>query len=216
LPERNIGAGETLDDIQYVDLHEGWAVGIERIVSVIRPDSQSTEPPPTVEARALAELRARSPDEQIRWVDWAWDYGGPWEQRLAYELRGGVPDPKWSEGADEDRTNADPNRSNDTIPGAALDALLQSLQRFAMEGRRLRDTARISDDGSSAVVEIWERDVQRALERSERHDLLERFNHADRPDPAKLLSSAWATRRRLGRELAEVAVFINELAAIDT
>lgn len=38
VPDRAIGAGETLQDIQQVRLYEDWAAGLERIVSVIQPD----------------------------------------------------------------------------------------------------------------------------------------------------------------------------------
>lgn len=37
IPDRTIGAGETLRDIQHVALYEDWDVGIRRIISVITP-----------------------------------------------------------------------------------------------------------------------------------------------------------------------------------
>jgi formylglycine-generating enzyme required for sulfatase activity len=44
VPDRNIGAGETLRSIQWVELYDDWAGGIRRILSVIAP----TPPPGTV------------------------------------------------------------------------------------------------------------------------------------------------------------------------
>ncbi|HEY5193862.1 MAG TPA: L-histidine N(alpha)-methyltransferase [Solirubrobacteraceae bacterium] len=44
LPEREIGAGETLGHLQYVPLYEGWEEGVRRLVSVIEPEAY--EPPP--------------------------------------------------------------------------------------------------------------------------------------------------------------------------
>ena len=41
IPDRNIGAGETLRDLQYVDLHEDWNRGIRTIVSVIHRKSHT-------------------------------------------------------------------------------------------------------------------------------------------------------------------------------
>lgn len=38
VPDRNIGAGETLRSIQWVKLYEDYTEGIQRILSVIRPD----------------------------------------------------------------------------------------------------------------------------------------------------------------------------------
>ncbi len=77
----------------------------------------------------------------------------------------------------------------------------------------MRDRPRLSSDGSSAVVELWERDVRRILEAHNRHDLIARFEHADRGDPARLISAPWATKRRLARELALLAELVGELAA---
>lgn len=39
IPNRSIGAGETLRDIQWVELYRNWNDGIKRILSVIQPDS---------------------------------------------------------------------------------------------------------------------------------------------------------------------------------
>ena len=42
IPDRNIGAGETLHDLQHVKLYKDWNDGIERIIEVIQ--SESPEP----------------------------------------------------------------------------------------------------------------------------------------------------------------------------
>jgi len=39
VPDRNIGAGETLRDLQHVKLYKDWDTGIQRILSVIKPIS---------------------------------------------------------------------------------------------------------------------------------------------------------------------------------
>jgi hypothetical protein len=39
VPDRNIGAGETLQSLQFVDLYENWDDGLKRILSVIHPIS---------------------------------------------------------------------------------------------------------------------------------------------------------------------------------
>lgn len=36
IPDRNIGAGETLLDIQYVDLYSDWEKGVSRIVTTMK------------------------------------------------------------------------------------------------------------------------------------------------------------------------------------
>lgn len=98
------------------------------------------------------------------------------------------------------------------VPPEAIAAGLASIfHALLAEGRPLREKARISDDGSSAVIEVWERDVRRAIEEAGRSDLLERFDNSDRPDLAKLVSGSWATKRRLARELDVVAEFAGEL-----
>lgn len=40
VPDREIGAGETLQDLQQVRLYEDWQGGIRRILSVIKPDDK--------------------------------------------------------------------------------------------------------------------------------------------------------------------------------
>jgi hypothetical protein len=42
LPRRNIGAGETLKDLQYVDLYRDWEEGVRRLVSVIEPEAHES------------------------------------------------------------------------------------------------------------------------------------------------------------------------------
>ena len=39
IPNRDIGAGETLKDLTYVELYEDWDTGIQRILNVIQPKS---------------------------------------------------------------------------------------------------------------------------------------------------------------------------------
>ncbi|MBZ5618916.1 MAG: toll/interleukin-1 receptor domain-containing protein [Acidobacteriia bacterium] len=46
LPDRSIGAGETLRSLQWVSLHEDWDEGIRRLLSVIVPDRQLEVLPP--------------------------------------------------------------------------------------------------------------------------------------------------------------------------
>lgn len=47
VPEREIGAGETLRDIQYVALFQDWDDGIGRILRVIQPTTKTTAVPKT-------------------------------------------------------------------------------------------------------------------------------------------------------------------------
>jgi len=96
-------------------------------------------------------------------------------------------------------------RANDARPGLAA-----KLQALLAEGRTIREKPRISDDGSSAVIEVWERDLRRTLEADGRHDLIQRFE-ADGPDLARFVSGAWATRRRFDRELRVLADAVTEL-----
>ena len=42
IPDRNVGADETLKDLQYVNLYKDWDAGIQRIIEVIQ--SESSEP----------------------------------------------------------------------------------------------------------------------------------------------------------------------------
>ena len=44
VPDRPIGGGETLRDIQWVDLAEDWDDGVERILSVLRPPQPTAKP----------------------------------------------------------------------------------------------------------------------------------------------------------------------------
>ena len=52
VPDRPIGGGETLRDIQWVDLGEDWDDGVRRILSVLRPEA-----PQAVLARPSQEVR---------------------------------------------------------------------------------------------------------------------------------------------------------------
>ena len=45
VPARGIGAGETLADIQWVELYRDWEPGIIRIAAAIDPDAQIAKPP---------------------------------------------------------------------------------------------------------------------------------------------------------------------------
>src|ERR1035438_3365464 len=40
IPDRSIGAGETLRAIQWVDLHSDWTTGMENVLAVIVPGSE--------------------------------------------------------------------------------------------------------------------------------------------------------------------------------
>jgi class 3 adenylate cyclase len=50
VPDKPIGGGETLRDIQWVNLAEDWDNGIERILSVLRPTQTTPTAPPSNEA----------------------------------------------------------------------------------------------------------------------------------------------------------------------
>lgn len=41
VPDRAIGGGESLRDLQWVDLSQNWATGVERLVKVLRTDAQA-------------------------------------------------------------------------------------------------------------------------------------------------------------------------------
>ncbi len=45
VPARSIGAGETLQDIQWVALHHNWEEGVIRIATAIDPDAEIGHPP---------------------------------------------------------------------------------------------------------------------------------------------------------------------------
>ena len=45
VPARNIGAGETLRDIQWVDLHQNWEQGVIKIATAIDPDAEIGQSP---------------------------------------------------------------------------------------------------------------------------------------------------------------------------
>ena len=98
----------------------------------------------------------------------------------------------------------------DPAGAVSADDLPSRLSELLAEGLALRSTARISDNGACAVIEVWEEDVRRALARGERPDLTTRFDQPDRLDAAKLVSAPWATKRRFARELAMVAEFVGD------
>ena len=60
IPDRDIGGGVTLQDLNYVDLDMDWNGGIQRILSVIRPRStahgSTTAPPPQGSSRPISRL----------------------------------------------------------------------------------------------------------------------------------------------------------------
>ena len=49
IPDRDIGGGETLRDLQYVNLYENWDVNIQRILNIVHPASSETINANTVE-----------------------------------------------------------------------------------------------------------------------------------------------------------------------
>ena len=49
IPDRDIGGGETLRDLQYVNLYENWDVNIQRIREIVQPTSSETINTNTVE-----------------------------------------------------------------------------------------------------------------------------------------------------------------------
>ena len=40
IPERPIGPGETLADLQYLDLHSDWQTGLQSLLAVIGPETR--------------------------------------------------------------------------------------------------------------------------------------------------------------------------------
>ena len=51
IPDRNIGGGETLNDIQHVKLYKDWDAGLQSIVQVIQPES----PEPLIDENTAEE-----------------------------------------------------------------------------------------------------------------------------------------------------------------
>ena len=43
IPDRDIGGGETFEDFQWVDLHEDWDIGIQKLLKSISPDTSDAE-----------------------------------------------------------------------------------------------------------------------------------------------------------------------------
>jgi class 3 adenylate cyclase len=56
VPERPIGGGETLRDFQWVDLSDEWNSGVERILSVLRPEERLGSAPARREDRTVTIL----------------------------------------------------------------------------------------------------------------------------------------------------------------
>jgi hypothetical protein len=93
-----------------------------------------------------------------------------------------------------------------------------AMSRFLGEqlerGRRLIETARISDDGSSALIEMWEAGIVDTLEAHHRHDLVVRFEASDSLDLwRRVVSQTWRTKARMRRELLVLAEFCDQLRA---
>jgi hypothetical protein len=93
VPDRAIGGGETLRDIQYVDLHSGWSEGVRRLAFVMNPPSTRA----ARIARSATMLRARPQQEIANWVMWAWDDGSIEDQEVASSLGYGEIDPEIQE-----------------------------------------------------------------------------------------------------------------------
>ena len=57
IPDRPVGAGETLQDINYIELYENWNTGIKRILDVIQADLEIAEDwfLPSIACNYLAE-----------------------------------------------------------------------------------------------------------------------------------------------------------------
>jgi hypothetical protein len=90
-----------------------------------------------------------------------------------------------------------------------LDSVDEQLLALLARGRRIRDSARIPDDGSSGVVDLWEQDVLSTLEEAGRLDLLTRFERRDAFDRVRgLLSARWRTRARLDWQLRRLSEFV--------
>jgi hypothetical protein len=62
IPDRNIGAGETLKSFQWVDLWRDWNKGFESLLSVIRPDYDKIQ-------KLISQLESNSRRERFRAID---------------------------------------------------------------------------------------------------------------------------------------------------
>ena len=63
IPDRNIGGGETLNDIQHVKLYTDWEDGIQRIVKIIQPESSEKT---LDESRISIEIDPRAASEHAK------------------------------------------------------------------------------------------------------------------------------------------------------
>jgi HEAT repeat protein len=97
IPNRTIGAGETLRSLQWVRLHEDWNDGIARILSAVRPDSAELH-------RLSASLADPSARVRIQAIDRIGNLGSL-AQSLVDSLLGLLDD------------------ANDTVRAAAADAI---------------------------------------------------------------------------------------------
>jgi len=69
IPELEIGAGETLRDLQYVELYPDWDAGLQRLLSVILPHynaSSATSPPASTPVSASASSPIPTDQFQIK------------------------------------------------------------------------------------------------------------------------------------------------------
>lgn len=108
IPDRDVGAGETLRHLQYVSLLENWEEGVRRIVSALksRPTSLLTEinsglhgsPPQDLglSEQAIFILRqfVESGDDQFFYANWG---GGQWTMQLCHgeQQQLGVTEPQF-------------------------------------------------------------------------------------------------------------------------
>lgn len=69
VPDRSIGGGETLRAIQHVSLYENWDAGVQRILSVVKPDSAKVY-------ELIAQLRERAARARVSAADQLGALGG--------------------------------------------------------------------------------------------------------------------------------------------
>jgi TIR domain len=135
LPDRSIGAGESLQNFQYVDLHDAWNEGVRRLLLVMNPQPSRIE-------RAVTMLRARPHNEQEDWVMWAWDYGSVEDQEVVRALKGyGEIDPAVEErGRSHRARDAEWVQSTLDRLGASHEAWLSLLERAETREKVYPDT----------------------------------------------------------------------------
>lgn len=94
---------------------------------------------------------------------------------------------------------------------AAAD-LIARLRELLASGTPLVESAKVSMDGSSARVEMWEQEVVTAFVKADRADLVTRFEARDPYDFGRsLVSGVWQTRARMRRELHILGEVLAEL-----